>query len=81
MNQLLEAALLGVKQLEQRELKLVYQFIRQLQPNKEAQNRVDELAWNSGMICVIGEAHEGPSECLKRFISDKVVSAAENEDE
>lgn len=55
MNQLLEAVLLGTRQLGPRELKIVYQFIRQLQPNKEAQNRVDELAWNSDMICTANE--------------------------
>ena len=51
MNQLLEAVLLGVKQLTPDNLKVTYSFIRKMQPNKEAQNRVDELAWNSGMVC------------------------------
>ena len=70
MNQLLEAVLLGVKQLTPDNLKVTYSFIRKMQPNKEAQNRVDELAWNSGTICVIGEEHQGMSECLEQALKE-----------
>lgn len=58
MNQLLEAVLLGVRQLTPDNLKVAYSFIRKMQPNAEAQNRVDELAWNSGMVCTDERAHE-----------------------
>ena len=70
MNQLLEAVLLGVKQLTPDNLKVAYSFIRKMQPNAEAQNRVDELAWNSGVICSAGEENQGVSKCLKQALNE-----------
>lgn len=82
MNQLLEAVLLGVKQLTPDNLKVAYSFIRKMQPNAEAQNRVDELAWNSGVICSAGEEHQGVSKCLKQALNEvKEIKIEKNEEQ
>lgn len=73
MNQLLEAVLLGVKQLTPDNLKVTYSFIRKMQPNAEAQNRVDELAWDSGMICAAGEERESASKFCKELADEALI--------
>lgn len=80
MNQLLEAVLLGVKQLTPDNLKVTYSFIRKMQPNAEAQNRVDELAWNSGMICAAGEGRESSSLLYKQELEELAREACERDE-
>lgn len=80
MNQLLEAVLLGVKQLTPDNLKVAYSFIRKMQPSKEAQNRVDELAWNSGMVCTDERAHEERSKLYVQELEELAREAYEREE-